>query len=249
MGYGIKVIDDRGAVQLDAESRLLTLILSGEAPSIPWSSSSSSRTITFPRVITTMLPPLIFIRPLPSRGYMSVSELQVTGSPGAWTGFKYELFTYAYGRVLPSVVEGSFAGFEYFAAAFVDSAPEQDWGLAIWDASSKPVFKSEENIVILTGGLSSAGWVETTGMSVGSYYYHGYYFPWTGSTGDYVLANGLLGGDHYAGTQNTYLDVGVIFMPSDVTKIYAYMESAPQVLNGPALNGRTFFAGRPVIPI
>lgn len=176
MAYGLTFTNDSNVVVLDSEFSRLVVLHSGRY----------NAGATFPSVITSQEPPLIFVRP---DGNTSFQFVKLRGSPGAWTGWNWVTVT------------GSDARGDYFAAAF-KSEEKAKFGFRLWDGERKLLFDSGTPCAQFTRYITSWTYAGSSSTPQGQTR-----MAWRSSvplsrTGDYMLINNiaqdLAGGDSYS---------------------------------------------------
>lgn len=179
MTFGVQFVNTGNVVTLDSEFARLSILANGRYA--PNSDSGKGTTVTFPAVITTQEPPLIFIRPDAS-GIAGMALFRPIGGAGAWTGF------YFYGQ--PAINAGATAApnGEYFAAAFA-SSPAAAFGARIWDGSGNLIFDSGTPAALFTRAYQT--WTYVTSVQDGQGYYWNYYKLFDGlpAAGEFILLN------------------------------------------------------------
>ena len=133
MSYGLSIKNDLSYVQIDSESPRLCAVYSGT-----YAASSYIVYVTFPSPITTQEPPCIFIRNSPARQGELYTDMTISGSPGAWSGF----------RITSLNINDRPTG-KWFAAVFAARADAQ-YGLRMWDGSNNVIYDSGTVPVIFT---------------------------------------------------------------------------------------------------
>ncbi|MFY0752369.1 hypothetical protein [Pseudomonas sp. NFX5] len=169
MAFGLTYVNSGNVVTLDSEFSRLVVIARGT-----WSGNGSGVGVSFPAVVTTAEPPLVFVRPNQSNTFCFC---KVYGSAGAWSGFSF------------SGVSGQGTSGSWFSAAF-KSQETAKFGLRLWDGSSKLLFDNGTPAAQFTRTIS--GWsylgAEQTSQGV-------YRLSWTAysplNTGDYMLLNNI----------------------------------------------------------
>lgn len=173
MAYGLTFTNSSDVVTLDSEfSRLVVLF-----------SSRYVGSAVFPYPITSVEPPLIFVRPDSNAVFQWI---RITGSPGNWTGWVNSSST-------------SVAG-TYFLAAY-QARETSTYGMRLWDGSAKLLFDSGTPCAQFTSVVASWSFLGATNTSVGRWSY-----SWSAAspliTGDYMLINtiamDLPGGSTYS---------------------------------------------------
>ncbi len=137
---------DDNRVVVDSEfSRMSTLY---KGTYVANESSGSSSLTLFPAAITTQEQPLVFIRPNSVNGIIGMSNLEILGSPGNWTGFRVRQFN------LHTIQPNG----RWFVANFV-TQPIASYGARFWNSSGTPIFDSASPPAIFV--RSSNNWTYT----------------------------------------------------------------------------------------
>lgn len=139
MSFGLEFINGSNVVVLDSEIARLSVICSGRYS--PNYDSGRATLVTFPVMIVSAEPPLIFVKPDAS-GVAGLYRALVLGSPGAWTGFYFYGQGMNGGAVVPP-------NGEYFAGAF-KASPSAIFGLRLWDAGTNLIFDSGTPSAVFT---------------------------------------------------------------------------------------------------
>ncbi|MFV3314132.1 hypothetical protein [Pseudomonas sp. NY15374] len=249
--YGIRAFNDNVRTQIDSINRILSVRYSGAFQiGLYWRSGMQVQEIrwgdvTFPQPITTYERPLIFLN---AADYMMVGSFSIKGSPGNWTGFRLRQWAN------PST-HGS-AAYDYmqitwFCASYMTpNTPTGDYGASVRDAGSNRTFVTTANLSLLNSQPATTQFVNAgppiTGA--GGYYAPSQQMPWTGSFGDYVLANALFSCvDIAATTQPIRANFGG-FLPGNRSVLQMYCDNFSGI-NPITANGRTLFASRPMKPL
>lgn len=119
----------------------------------------------------------MFVRPSGSSGIAGLCLMRVIGSPGAWTGFYVR--AYDVNTLQPNGA--------YFACGFAATALA-DFGMRLWDGSSKLLFDSGTPYARFTRAFQNWTYVksDTTDQGVPRNYYRvAFTFP----VGEYMLIN------------------------------------------------------------
>lgn len=167
MGYGLQFTNNSDTVILDSEFARLTILGSGRYA--PTQESGLGSVTSFPQVITSQEPPLVFVRPdTVAGGVAGLCKMQVLGSPGAWTGFYVRAFD----------VNTLQPNGRWFAAAFMSKASAA-YGLRMWDASGQVIFDSGNPVAVFTRAFQNWTYVKSTisGASALHYYRVDFNFP------------------------------------------------------------------------
>jgi hypothetical protein len=175
MAYGLEFTNDSNVVTVDSEFTRLVVLAKGTYQ--PTQESGLGSVTSFPRTITSQEPPLVFVRPSGSSGIAGLCLMRVIGSPGAWTGFYVR--AYDVNTLQPN---GS-----YFACGFAATALA-DFGMRLWDGSSKLLFDSGTPYARFTRAFQNWTYVksDTTDQGVPRNYYRvAFTFP----VGEYMLIN------------------------------------------------------------
>lgn len=175
MAYGLEFTNNSNVVTVDSEFTRLVVLAKGTYQ--PTQESGLGSVTSFPRTITSQEPPLVFVRPSGSSGIAGLCLMRVIGSPGAWTGFYVR--AYDVNTLQPN---GS-----YFACGFAATALA-DFGMRLWDGSSKLLFDSGTPYARFTRAFQNWTYVksDTTDQGVPRNYYRvAFTFP----VGEYMLIN------------------------------------------------------------
>lgn len=175
MAFGLEFTNDSNVVTVDSEFTRLVVLAKGTYQ--PTQESGLGSVTSFPRTITSQEPPLVFIRPSGSTGIAGLCLMRVIGSPGAWTGFYIR--AYDENTLQPN---GS-----YFACGFAATALA-DYGMRIWDGSSKLLFDSGTPYARFTRSFQNWTYVKTDSTAQGTprnYYRVNFNFP----AGEHMLIN------------------------------------------------------------
>lgn len=176
MGYGVEFTNNSNTVVLDSVYARLCVICSGRYA--PTQESGLGSVTTFPVVITTQEPPLIFCRPDNSSVPASISMVQPYGSPGAWTGFYLRTIDVNYAQ----------PNGKYFAAAF-QAKPLATFGMRLWDESGALIFDSGTPCAVFVRALQAWTFVSSTPNSANGAYDNLYTVPTTYPANEYMLVN------------------------------------------------------------
>lgn len=131
MSYGFQSINDSSYVQIDSEAPRLCVLTRGTYSGV------NTANATFARPVTSVDPPLVFVRP--DAGAIQVPlSVWFTGGPGNWTGFS----------IKASNVQNTMSGV-YFVAAWA-SMGTAAYGMRIWDGNGGLVYDSGAPAVIVT---------------------------------------------------------------------------------------------------
>ena len=171
MSFGFKSINDDLYVQIDSEYPRLACIYSGDYAAV----GSYVVTVTFPRPVTTLEPPCIFIRPTTTSSRELYRDLIVNGSVGNWTGF----------TIRSSNVTFRPSG-KWFAAVFGVTS-SADFGLRLFDENSKPVFDSNSPAIIVTKVSPYWTYAGIVSLEVSNAYY--WRTPVSAEEGEYIMIN------------------------------------------------------------
>ncbi|MCF5103202.1 hypothetical protein GIW54_21035, partial [Pseudomonas proteolytica] len=168
MSYGLTFTNNDNVVTLDSEFSRLVILDSGT-----WAGSGGIG-IAFTSVITTDEPPLVFVRPDQDDYFASCL---VQGNAGNWHAFRF------------NTLKGSHSSGKWFIAAF-KSSPIADYGLRLWDATSKIIFDSGTPCAQFTRTISAWNYLGAEQTQPGVYRYSWSAFSPT-NTGDYMLLNNI----------------------------------------------------------
>ena len=196
MSFGLKFVNNQNTVTLDSEFARLCVISSGRY--LPNHDHGLGAVSMFPRAVTSQEPPLVFIRPDTVAGIGSACQMYLIGGPGNWTGFNIRAH-----NVHHAQPHG-----RYFVAAFL-AQPAAQFGMRLWDASSRLVFDSDTPSALFTRSFSTWAYIKseqtaTTGRR--NYYRVDFHFP----DNEYLMINSfgmrLLSGDNVGRSLATWWD-------------------------------------------
>lgn len=190
MPYGLEFKNSNDIVSLDSEFSRLVVLSSGS-----WAHSGAGTSVSFPRVITTADPPLVFVRPDQSG---TLCFCLINGSSGAWTGFSFR------------GVIGQYSSGTWFCAAF-QSAPTASVGLRLWDGNSKILFDNGTPCAQFTRSITTWSYIGSSPVGQGTLR-----LSWTSgsplNSGDYMLLNNvamdIAGGTSRQGNLYAFWDYG-----------------------------------------
>lgn len=172
MSYGLTFTNNSDVVTIDSEFSRLVIVEQGT-----WSGPGTGVGVSFSNVITTVEPPLVFVRPDAANGYFYYCL--ILGVAGAWTGFSFGA-----NRNLPTTGK-------WFAATF-SSQPTATFGLRLWDETSKLLFDNGTPCAQFTRTITAWSYLGSTQTPPGSGQYR---YSWTAvsplDTGDYMLLNNI----------------------------------------------------------
>jgi hypothetical protein len=190
MSFGLTFTNNNDVVTLDSEFARLVVLHKGS-----WTNGGGGAGVSFPSVITSSDPPLVFVRPSSS---CTMCFCLINGSPGAWTGFSF------------SGIAGQAYSGTYFAAAF-KASPVGTFGLRLWDGASKLLFDSSNPCAKFTKTITSWTYLGSSPTSQGASM-----LSWTAytplNTGEFMLINNIAmdvaGGTSRQGNQYAVWDYG-----------------------------------------
>ncbi|PRB51159.1 hypothetical protein CQ009_12810 [Pseudomonas sp. MYb2] len=152
MTYGFQSINDNSFVQIDSEAPRLCVLTTGAY------SGSTVASGTFARAVTSVDPPMVFIRPNQTGAIQVPIAVWFTGGPGNWTGFSMRA----------SVVDGSLSGL-YFVAAWA-SMGTAAYGMRLWDGGGTLVYDSGAPAVVVTFAAGNWTYLGLEQLTVGRRY-------------------------------------------------------------------------------
>lgn len=176
MSFGLQFTNTSNTVVLDSIYARLCVICSGRYA--PTQESGLGSVTTFPVVITTQEPPLIFCRPDNSATPAAICLVQPYGSPGAWTGFYVRTRSVNYAQ----------PNGRYFAAAF-QSRALASFGMRLWDESSNLLFDSGAPCAVFIRALQNWTFVSSTPSGSNQAYDNLYSVPTAFPANEYLLIN------------------------------------------------------------
>jgi hypothetical protein len=152
MSYGLITINDSSVIQIDSEMPRLCVLTKGQY------SGQNTASGNFPRPVTSVDPPIIFIRPDQDGTIQVPISIWFTGGPGNWTGFS----------IKASNIRANLSG-QYFAAAWSSMGTAQ-FGMRIWDPNGGLVFDSGAPAVIVTSAAGNWTYLGSEQLIVGQRY-------------------------------------------------------------------------------
>lgn len=168
MSFGLSFSNSSDVVTLDSEFARLVIVAKGSY------SGTGGASVSFPFVITSAEPPLVFVRPGQTN---TLCFCVIAGSPGAWTGFYF------------TGIAGTGTSGLWFCAAY-ESKPTASFGLRLWDGSEKLLFDSGTPAAQFTKTITSWAYLGASQTSQGVYR-----LSWTANTplntGEYMLLNNI----------------------------------------------------------
>lgn len=162
-------------VVIDSEFTRLSVICKGR-----YANNSGLYAVTyFPFTITSQWPPFVFIRPDSAGGQIGMTQAEVLGSSGAWTGFKVR--AYDNYSVRPNG--------RYFAAGF-GAEILSDYGLRLRDGARTVLFDSGTPTALFANYNSSWAFAGsgTTAQGQSIVYFAA---PFTMTENEFILINTL----------------------------------------------------------
>lgn len=246
--YGIRARNNNIATQIDAVNRVLTVKHAGgfQFGQMRPGSFLQWADINFPAPITTYERPMIFLN---ATDYLMAGNFVVKGGPGNWTGFMLKAWPQAgaHGPVANSPMTVQW----YCATYEVDASAIGLYDVTVRDAAGNRIFSSTANISSLNNQPASNSFIVAGPPIVGrTYYSASAQMPWTGSYGDYFLANALLSCTNIFQTTNPIKANFGGFLPGNRGVLQMYTDNYSGAPTNPiGANGRTLFAARPMRPL
>ncbi|WP_455923261.1 hypothetical protein [Pseudomonas putida] len=155
MAFGFKSVNDSSYVQIDSDLPRLCMLEKGT-----YSSTSYVVNVSFVKPVTTVEPPMVFIRPATTTdGTQLYRSTTLLGSSGNWTGF----------QIICVNVNYSPAG-SWFVAAFASRGTDT-FGMRIFDASGAVIYDTGAAAVVVTNVLSTWTYAGKVGTPTGASYY------------------------------------------------------------------------------
>ena len=127
MSYGVEIFNDASQLLIDSNNSLLHWVFTAQYR-ITANTTEPVR-VTWPQVIKTQLPPLVFQK-LQAGGY-GCGNFQYAGSAGNWTGM----------TINPDIV-GTAQTYTYCVAVFMPPKSTQTYGLQLFDANGQLILDS-----------------------------------------------------------------------------------------------------------
>lgn len=170
MSFGFKSINDSSYVQIDADSPRMCYLEKGS-----YGGSNYIATVTFARAVTTLEPPMIFIRPSETSNTELYRSMTLLGSSGNWTGFQITAQNINY---QPTGL--------WFVAVFA-SRGTSNYGMRLFKADGSLIYDSTASAVVVTGVFSTWSYVGSVQLTIGLVY------KWTSgrglAAGEYMMIN------------------------------------------------------------
>lgn len=222
MSYGLQFVNNSGVVTLDSELARLVVIEFGDY--IPNSEGGLTSIINFSQPITTQEPPLIFARPTTEAGTAAISNVQVYGSPGGWTGFSIRTRSVQY--LQPRG--------KWFAGAFRAKAVAT-YGMRLWDGAGNLLFDSGTPCAVFTSAFQNWTYRFNQQLTIGNsnFFSVANSFP----ESDYMLINNF-GMNLTAGNNNGRLITSLWDFPNKTLYAVGTATANPNSFNLPALFAR-----------
>lgn len=249
--YGFRSRNGDIRTQIDSVNKVLSVRYNGSFQiGLYWRPGEKVQEIrwgdvNFPSPITTYERPLIFLN---ASDYMMVGNFFVKGSPGNWTGFMVRQYAnpQAHGNAANDYMQ-----IKWYCASYL--APEGspgEYGISIRDASGARTFITTASLALLNSQPETNKFISQGTPITGSagYYAPSQQMPWTGSYGDFVLANALLSCVNIAATSQPIRANFGGFLPGNRSVLQMYCDNYNGV-NPITANGRTLFASKPMKPI
>lgn len=173
MAFGFRALNDNSYVQIDSDLPRMCMLQQGTYSS----PSSYIFNVAFNTPVTTVEPPMVFIRPSSiADGTQLYRSTTLLGVSGNWTGFQVTCVNTNY---RPS---GS-----WFVAAFASRSADV-FGMRIFDSSGAIIYDTGAPAVVVTNVLSAWTYVGKVGTPTGASYY-----KWTAgralAANEYYLIN------------------------------------------------------------
>ncbi|WP_439821413.1 hypothetical protein ACSPX5_08185 [Pseudomonas sp. HLG18] len=175
--FGLSFTNSSNEVVLDSEYARLCVIFTGRY-SPNFGPGSYGSLVTFPRPITTVEQPLIFIRPDTVNGIVQLgATAALQGSPGNWTGF----VTSMYNQI------GFYPNGRYIVASF-GAQSLAEYGVRLFSATGQPIFDTGTPSVQFTRAFQNWTYVMTGRGDQGEYINY-YTVPFDFPENEYLLCN------------------------------------------------------------
>ena len=168
MTYGLRFTNSSDVVILDSEFARLVILDTGT-----WSGNGSGITVSFSKVINTIEPPLVFVRPNQS---ITFCFCKIIGSTGAWRGFSFV------------GISGQSTSGKWFCAGFKSSETAR-FGMRLWDGDSNLLFDTGTPCAQFTRSISSWSYLGSSSTGQGTSR-----LSWTSSSSlstDYMMLNNI----------------------------------------------------------
>ncbi|QLG94964.1 hypothetical protein HZF02_24840 [Pseudomonas yamanorum] len=141
MSFGLLVVNNKGAVVVSSDSKVLVFSERGEFRiQSRYTDRPGYGVANFENPILTQEPPQVFLRIIsPSHPSLSVYAT-ILGGPGKWTGFKITSGTMG-GKSLQNHLV------EFVSCKYSDQRSKSQYGMEIYDEQSKVAFSSSDRVV------------------------------------------------------------------------------------------------------
>jgi hypothetical protein len=153
MAFGFQSVNDSSYIQIDAESPRMCVIEKGS-----YSSTAYKANVYFSAAITTVEPPMVFLRPQQTSSQELYLSTTLLGSAGAWTGFQVTMSNINYN---PSGL--------WFVATFASRSTDT-FGMRLFDASGAVIYDTGAFAVAFTGVLQTWTYAGRIQLTVGYRY-------------------------------------------------------------------------------
>jgi hypothetical protein len=192
MSYGLIAINEDSYVQIDSDSPRLCLMYKGS-----YGGSSYVVNITFPAPITTVEPPMIFIRPNAGSRNEMLGQLSINGSSGNWTGFSL------HSRNVTFQPTGL-----WFAAVFATKA-NSGFGMRLWDDGGTLIYDTGNLPVQVITARADWVYAGTETMTIGVTAL--WYISRGLAAGEYMMINNFAQASMAASASGAWTGIGVAY--------------------------------------
>lgn len=170
MSFGFKSVNDNSYVQVDADSPRLCFLEKGS-----YGGTDYVATVTFAKPITTVEPPMVFIRPSESSNTELYRSMALSGSAGNWTGFQLSAQNINY---QPTGL--------WFVATFA-SRGTSNFGMRLFKADGSMIYDTTASPVVVTAVFTTWTYIGAVQLTIGQTY------KWTCGrglgAGEYMMIN------------------------------------------------------------
>lgn len=232
MAFGFEARNDLGSVTLSDEYP--TLVYSHRGQIVVENGSVVDRpavgSVSFPSIIQQVAPPKVFIRFNSGRHNSCNIYLVMNGSANSWTGFTIYAGALG-GGTLPRHV------LDYVVCKFADGTAPTGFGMAIYDSTGKPTYKTQDRPVRYNKFTKS--WSASVGVNN---FYNITPLNVTIELDDYIEVSAInRGNGHMSLSVFTYMYSSVQILSGGVRMLQLVVQNSGSLLSTSLEVGNTFF--------
>lgn len=224
MSYGLLCSGNNGQVLIDSNNSVLHVVVEGNYSGTPIDAGNHVITVTYPAVITSQLPPVVFVNPDGQGTYIYFSHV---GASGNWTGFKVYVGYY-------SDVGGGLSSSGKYCACIVYPQAKTGYGMQIRDENGRLIFDSNYKIINFMGGAQSWNFSYAIDLTF-IFRLYVYSLPWTYGRLGYFMVSALAQAFFYSGVE---MAASIGFSDanrSSITAIVGGLPGAVPTMNWPLI--------------